>query len=85
MQQRKDHKDSTTLPMSSQWLQALADRRLELEKERDQRTQRIQELYDQIYPLWTRLGITEEVADDFIETWKGCEMRCIAAVGETCD
>lgn len=62
-------------------LHRLSDRKAALEKEREGRMQRIQDLYDQLYPLWTRLGVSDEEADEFVETWKGCEQRCIEAVG----
>lgn len=61
-------------------IQLLSNKRAALEIEREKRMQRIQDLYDQLYPLWSRLGVSDDEADDFVEVWKGCEHRCIEAV-----
>jgi protein regulator of cytokinesis 1 len=39
----------------------------------------IQALYDELYLLWNRLGVSDEEADEFVELWKGCEEKCIEA------
>jgi protein regulator of cytokinesis 1 len=62
-------------------LDQLSSRKESLENERETRMQHIQDLYDQLYPLWTKLGVSDEEADEFVEIWKGCEKRCIDAVG----
>jgi hypothetical protein len=59
---------------------SLSARKAALENEREQRMLKIQDLYDQLFPLWTRLGVSDDEADDFVEVWKGCERRCIEAV-----
>lgn len=65
--------DSTTIA-------SLSARKAALENEREQRMLKIQDLYDQLFPLWPRLGVSDEEADEFVEVWKGCERRCIEAV-----
>lgn len=52
----------------------------ELEAERDKRMLQIQTIYDELYLLWTRLGVSEDDADEFVEMWKGTEQKCIDAV-----
>ena len=61
-------------------LSALEKRKAELEGQRETRMQEIQTLYDALYPLWTKLGVSDAEADEFVEVWKGCEPRCIDAV-----
>ncbi|KAL7004320.1 Microtubule bundling protein [Cystobasidiomycetes sp. EMM_F5] len=51
----------------------------ELEAERDKRMLQIQTIYDELYLLWTRLGVSEDDADEFVEMWKGTEQKCIDA------
>lgn len=72
--------DTTILVPDAKTLERLTQRKLSLEADREGRMQKIQELYDQLFPLWTRLGVSDEEADDFVEVWKGCELRCIQAV-----
>lgn len=75
---------STILLPDLETLERLNSRKASLEDERERRMQKIQELYDQLFPLWTRLGVSDEEADDFVEVWKGCELRCIQAVSICC-
>ena len=67
------------LTVQKSTLAALQTKKLRLEELREVRMAEIQQLYDELYLLWTRLGVTDEEADDFVELWKGCEPRCIAA------
>ena len=60
-------------------LQALQSKKIGLEATRDARMSEIQTLYDELYLLWTRLGVSDEEADEFVELWKGCEEKCIEA------
>lgn len=71
---------SSVLKPDSETLSRLSHRKAALEAEREERMQRIQDLYDQLYALWSRLGVSDEEADEFVEVWKGCEPRCIQAV-----
>lgn len=71
---------SPVLKPDSETLSRLSNRKIALEAEREERMQRIQDLYDQLYALWSRLGVSDEEADEFVEVWKGCEPRCIQAV-----
>ena len=68
-----------SLTVQESTLAALQTKKLKLEGLREVRMAEIQQLYDELYLLWTRLGVTDEEADDFVELWKGCEPRCIAA------
>ena len=61
-------------------LQQLEQKKAVLEGERERRMGEIQTVYDELYTLWTRLGVSEQEADDFVEMWKGTEQRCIDAV-----
>ncbi|ORX35209.1 microtubule associated protein-domain-containing protein [Kockovaella imperatae] len=47
--------------------------------ERDARISRIQELYDRLEPMWSRLEIDQETQDLFIEMNRGCGMTVISA------
>ncbi|CAA3032878.1 Hypothetical predicted protein, partial [Olea europaea subsp. europaea] len=72
---------SSVVPLSARYdtIQSLQAKKTTLETLRETRMLEIQNLYDELYTLWTKLGITEEEADDFVELWKGCEERCIVA------
>ena len=48
--------------------------------EKDDRDARIQELYEQIEPLWTRLEVPKEEIDAFMESNRGSGLRNIQAV-----
>lgn len=48
--------------------------------EKDDRDARIQELYEQIEPLWTRLEVPKEDIDSFIESNRGSGHSTIQAV-----
>ncbi|CAE6441529.1 unnamed protein product [Rhizoctonia solani] len=50
-----------------------------LEGEQSHREQRIQDLYNQLAPLWTRLDIPEEEVEAFIERNQGCSERSVLA------
>ncbi|KAJ1305438.1 hypothetical protein OPQ81_000448 [Rhizoctonia solani] len=50
-----------------------------LEGEQSHREERIQDLYNQLAPLWTRLGIPEEEVEAFIEQNQGCSEKSVMA------
>ncbi|QRV78639.1 microtubule associated protein (ASE1) [Ceratobasidium sp. AG-Ba] len=50
-----------------------------LEAEQSFREQRIQELYNQLAPLWTRLGVSTEEMEQFIENHQGCSQNSVMA------
>ncbi|CAE6433798.1 unnamed protein product [Rhizoctonia solani] len=50
-----------------------------LEGEQSHREQRIQDLYNQLAPLWTRLGVPEEEVEAFIESNQGCSEKSVLA------
>ncbi|KAF8686416.1 Microtubule associated protein (MAP65/ASE1 family) [Rhizoctonia solani] len=50
-----------------------------LEGEQSHREQRIQDLYNQLAPLWTRLEVPEEEVEAFIERNQGCSERSVLA------
>ncbi|KAG8744287.1 hypothetical protein FRC10_010450 [Ceratobasidium sp. 414] len=50
-----------------------------LEAEQSSREQRIQEMYNQLAPLWTRLGISPEEVEEFIDKYQGCSENSVLA------
>lgn len=70
-------------PMTSRHdsITALTGREQALQRELVEREAEIQKLYDELYILWTRLGVSDEEADSFVEAWAGTQQRCIDAVG----
>ncbi|CCO37706.1 Anaphase spindle elongation protein 1 [Rhizoctonia solani AG-1 IB] len=50
-----------------------------LEGEQSHREQRIQDLYNQLAPLWTRLEVPEEEVEAFIERNQGCSEKSVLA------
>jgi hypothetical protein len=52
----------------------------QLEAEQSSREQRIQELYNQLAPLWTRLSVPSEEVEAFIERNQGCSESSVLAV-----
>ncbi|KAG9126321.1 hypothetical protein FRC07_003920 [Ceratobasidium sp. 392] len=50
-----------------------------LEAEQTSREQRIQELYNQLAPLWTRLGVPPEEVEEFIDKNQGCSENSVLA------
>lgn len=48
--------------------------------EKESRDARIQELYEQIEPLWNRLQVPQDVIDLFIESNRGSGLSTIQAV-----
>ncbi|KAG8730219.1 hypothetical protein FRC11_007237 [Ceratobasidium sp. 423] len=50
-----------------------------LEGEQSHREERIQDLYNQLAPLWTRLGVPEEEVEVFIESNQGCSEKSVLA------
>ncbi|CAE7185344.1 unnamed protein product [Rhizoctonia solani] len=50
-----------------------------LEGEQSHREQRIQDLYNQLAPLWTRLDIPEDQVEAFIEQNQGCSEKSVMA------
>ncbi|KAG8704395.1 hypothetical protein FRC08_002252 [Ceratobasidium sp. 394] len=50
-----------------------------LEAEQTSREQRIQELYNQLAPLWTRLGVPPEEVEEFIDKHQGCSESSVLA------
>ncbi|KAH7337979.1 microtubule associated protein-domain-containing protein [Rhizoctonia solani] len=50
-----------------------------LEGEQSHREQRIQDLYNQLAPLWTRLGVPDDEVETFIEQNQGCSERSVLA------
>ncbi|CAE6472496.1 unnamed protein product [Rhizoctonia solani] len=50
-----------------------------LEGEQSHREQRIQDLYNQLAPLWTRLGVPEDEVEAFIESNQGCSEKSVLA------
>ncbi|KAG0142820.1 hypothetical protein CROQUDRAFT_135354 [Cronartium quercuum f. sp. fusiforme G11] len=55
------------------------EKRIELENECKRRAELIQSIYDELYPLWTNLGISEEEQEEFIESWSGLNSDSIEA------
>lgn len=53
---------------------------IKLEAEQASRENRIQELYNQLAPLWTRLGVPPEEIEAFIDANQGCSERAVMAV-----
>ncbi|KAF8754796.1 Microtubule associated protein (MAP65/ASE1 family) [Rhizoctonia solani] len=51
-----------------------------LEGEQSHREQRIQDLYNQLAPLWTRLEVPEEEVEAFIERNQGCSESVLAVI-----
>lgn len=49
--------------------------------EKEARDTRVQELYEEVEPLWQRLEIPQEEIDDFIENNRGSGESTIQAVG----
>jgi hypothetical protein len=52
----------------------------QLEAEKSKREETIQNLYDDLYVLWSKLGVSDEEADAFVERWKGVEEASVEAV-----
>ena len=50
-----------------------------LEAEKDHRNGLVQTTYDQLYVLWTMLGVTEAEMDDFVNGWMGSTADVIQA------
>ncbi|KAG8702308.1 hypothetical protein FRC09_004809 [Ceratobasidium sp. 395] len=50
-----------------------------LEAEQTSREQRIQDLYNQLAPLWTRLGVSPEEVEEFIDANQGCSESSVLA------
>lgn len=69
----------TALSACQETLSSLQAKKASLEATRDSRMSEIQTLYDELYLLWTRLGVSDDEADEFVDHWKGCEEKCIAA------
>ncbi|MBW0498503.1 hypothetical protein O181_038218 [Austropuccinia psidii MF-1] len=53
-------------------------RRAWLDTERVKREEQIQNCYDQLCILWTRLGVPEEEQEQFVESWRGLSEECVA-------
>ncbi|GAA5912020.1 Ase1p [Sporobolomyces salmoneus] len=53
--------------------------RLALEQEQTARHEKIQSTYDQLYHLWTMLGVPEQEMDFFVNQWTGSTLEVIAA------
>lgn len=70
----------SSLSATKSTLTALQERKQSLEELRETRMQEIQTLYDELYLLWNKLGVSDEEADEFVEMWQGTEQRCIDAV-----
>ena len=71
---------STVLTANYSTLTSLREKKESLEAERERRMLEIQAIYDELYLLWSKLGVSDEDADEFVELWKGTEERCIEAV-----
>ncbi|BGP19418.1 hypothetical protein JCM10213_000655 [Rhodosporidiobolus nylandii] len=50
-----------------------------LEAEKLSRNASIQSTYDQLYPLWTMLGVSEDEMDAFVNRWMGSTMDVVNA------
>lgn len=55
---------------------------MQWEEEKEKRDKQIQDLFEQIEPLWTRLGESQEYIDKFIETHHGSRESHIEAYQE---
>ncbi|GAA5873828.1 hypothetical protein JCM3774_000695 [Rhodotorula dairenensis] len=60
-------------------VQKLEAKRKWLEDEKGSRNETIQTTYDQLYPLWTMLGVTEEEMDDFVNRHMGSTIEVVNA------
>ena len=62
---------STVLPPTIEHLRRAEAKRNWLDDEKTRRQNIIQNLYDELYTLWAKLGVSEEDQETFLELWKG--------------
>jgi hypothetical protein len=61
-------------------IERAVERRVWLEKEKTRREGIIQTLYDKMYPIWNKLGVTETETEEFLEKFKGVSASSVNGV-----
>lgn len=63
---------SNSIPPTDSNLERVEARRVQLEAERSQRTEKLQAVYDELVPLWRRFDVADEDVDAFVQANCGC-------------
>ncbi|KAA1085443.1 hypothetical protein PGT21_007351 [Puccinia graminis f. sp. tritici] len=71
------HCESVNMLPTTTKLEKVEDRQNWLDTERQKREEQIQNWYDELCVLWTRLGVPEDEQEQFVESWRGLSKQCV--------
>ncbi|KAA1064578.1 hypothetical protein PGT21_008445 [Puccinia graminis f. sp. tritici] len=71
------HCESVKMLPTTTNLEKVQARQNWLDTERQKREEQIQNWYDELCVLWTRLGVPEDEQEQFVESWRGLSEQCV--------
>lgn len=71
------HCESVKMLPTTDNLTKVEARQTWLDTERQKREEQIQNYYDELCVLWTRLGVPEDEQEQFVESWRGLSEQCV--------